>query len=195
MNKYLIYLLIPCFLLGCAKSTKTIKDEAALVDSLKVEYAMIQDSLDYNWKVMIEEDDQKLADMKRLLDEITFTNSYDKGKVDELYQRIEQTKEMRYNRETMENSDLIDQYDFAINSLITEIVSLAKSHPEYENRPLMETLVNDIRTADENVLFMRMDYDDFVKEYNYFIKENKKYLNKIDSTAEFKSKPLFELTQ
>ncbi len=74
----------------CKTGDKSVDTDE--LESLKLSYQAINDSIAVTWKLMIEDDDEKLFHLKRLVDEITFTNEYDQGKVDELYQRIEKAK-------------------------------------------------------------------------------------------------------
>jgi len=193
--KYLLAILIASFLISsCSGPNTNVATDAARIDSLKNKYVEIIDSLDYSWKVMIENDDLKLAYMKRLVDEITYTNQFEQSKVQDFYDRIEKVKSMRYDRESMANTELIDEYDFAIASLITEIETYAKSNPRFENFPTMEELINDIRNLDTRVLFERVDYDDFAKEYNSFIDANNDLRQHI-TEDNFSRQPLFEISQ
>ena len=165
------------------------------LESLKLSFQAINDSIAVSWKLMIDDDDEKLFHLKRLVDEVTYTNEYDQEKVDELYQRIEKAKSLRYDQETMQDSGLIDEYDLVIASLINEVTSYANTHPKFVNYPLMEELINDIREADNRVLFHRIAFDDFAKEYNLLIETNKDILNQINPDLKFEGKPLFELVQ
>lgn len=177
----------------CKTGDKSV--DADDLESLQLSYQAINDSIAVSWKLMIDDDDEKLFHLKRLVEEITYTNDYDQVKVDELYQRIEKAKSMRYDQESMQDSGLIDEYDLVIASLINEVTSYANTHPKFENYPLMEELINDIREADNRVLFHRITCDDFAKEYNLLIETNKDILNQIDPDLKFERKPLFELIQ
>jgi len=177
----------------CQTGDKSVDTDE--LESLKLSYQAINDSIAVSWKLMIEDDDEKLFHLKRLVDEITFTNEYDQGKVDELYLRIEKAKSLRYDQESMQDSGLIDEYDLVIASLINEVSSYASTHPKFENYPLMPELINDIREADNRVLFHRITFDKYAKEYNALIETNKDILSKIDLDLKFERKPLFELVQ
>jgi hypothetical protein len=183
---------------ACGSKTEKDKDTAldfTRIDSLRSNYLGINDSLVAAWHRMIKDDNQKLSDLNRLLDEITYTNNYDKEKIEGLRQRIVELKAMRYNQQTMADSDLIDEYDFASDNLVNEITSLAQSHPQYERYKNMEMLVDDIRTAHEKVLYMRVDYDRFAKQYNRFLDENHEILAEIDHSLEDKKRTLFQIVQ
>lgn len=173
-------------------SNKSARERAAMIDSLKYTYVKIQDSIDHTWTVMIKDDDEKIAYLKRLLQEVSYTNNYDEEQYEELMNRVEKLKTLRYKRSSMENSNLIDEYDLAVKSTINDVVGFAKSNPEYEKYPLMEELITDIRSKDNEVLMYRVDYDQSARSYNRFINEHKKLMDEID--PEHKEKlPLFAI--
>ena len=122
---------------------------------------------------MIADDDQKIADAKRLLEEISYTNKYNVQQYDTLQQNLATLLQIRYNNTTMANSAAIDDYDSASNKVMNEILMLATSHPDYQKYPLMKELVNDIQEANARVLRHRVDYDYSAKQYNQFIEDNK----------------------
>ena len=89
-----VIILAVLILSHCQTSDKSVDtDELA---SLKLSYQAINDSIAISWKLMIEDDDEKLFHLKRLVEEITYTNEYEQVKVDELYLRIEKAKSLRY---------------------------------------------------------------------------------------------------
>jgi len=192
--RYLAPLLLTCIVIGCTAPGPTAEEKILILDSLKLRYSSIGDSINLAWEKMVADDDQKLAYMKRLIDEVTYTNEYNAVDVQEYYDRIESTKAMRYDMVTMAESDLIDEYDLAIQSLISEIETFARTHPKFDKYPLMLELINDIRSADGRVLFMRVNYDDFAKEKNSLIQNNPEYGKDIDPDNFVKS-PLFELAE
>jgi len=178
---------------GCNNAKKA--REAAELDSLKQFYLIVKDSLDSTWNFMIAEDDLKLTFMKRLLEEITHSNSYDEETVNSLVSRIEDARLMRYDRQSMGNQNLIDEYDFAINSLIKEITALARSNPRYQNFPSMAQLIEYIQETDERVLLHRVHYDFFAKDYNKFINEHGELAKEIDGGDPQNKVNLFQISE
>jgi len=154
--------------------------EAEVRDSLTQYYTLVKDSIDSTWTIMMHEDDMKLGLMKHLLEEITNTNDYDEEAVNSLMSRVDDVKAMRYDQVSMGNQELIDQYDFAINSLIKEISVLARSNPQYQNFPRMAELLDNIQYIDNRVLFHRVHYDYFAKDYNKIIHDHPDLVKEID---------------
>lgn len=157
-------------------------------DSLAATLRVLHDSLDHSWAVMIADDDEKLSAMKRLLMEISYTGSYDKARHAELMALVDQLKQLRYDRITMENSSLIDQYDSATNDVSRMVIEFAYLSPAYEQSDLMKELVNDITYKNSMVLLYRVHYDKFAEEINDLHVE---YRERLDSVA--KPLPLFKL--
>ena len=163
------------------------------IDSLRANFLAINDSLLHSWQVMMKDDNEKLDDMSRLLDEVSYTNNYDQAKLDDFRQRIETLKALRYNRKTMWDSELIDKYDEASHYLVNDLLTYSENHPDYSRFPTMATLVQDIREAHQRVLYFRIDYDEYAKEYNKFVTSYQDLLSEIDNTCDGKKKALFQL--
>ena len=178
---------------SCGKQEKKSTLSRNQLDSIAFSLKEIEYSLDTIWENMIEDDNQKIADAKRLLEEITYTNVYNQEQYDSLMQKLVKLQNMRYDEISMENSSLIDDYDSASNKVMNDIISLAASHPDFERYPLMKVLIKDIQEANGRVLKHRINYDFAAKTYNQFIEENKEQLEEGDSTKQLNKKPLFEL--
>lgn len=193
-----IFYFLTCFLFlaiisSCEKKGTKGDLSQTEIDSIKLAFEEIQITIDTTWANMVEDDNQKIADAKRLLEEISYTNIYSPVQFDSLKLNLTELQKMRYNNISMENSELIDSYDSASNKIMNDIITLASNHPDYQRYPLMKELIKDIQEANGRVLKHRINYDFAAKSYNQFIEENKEQLRKADSTEEIQKKPLFEL--
>lgn len=180
------------FMLSCVSKKQNSTDVDKL-NSILIEYSALEDSVQKEWSVMIADDDDKHALMKRLLLEVSYTNNYDKEKFAELNGLIDQLKSIRYDQKSMSSSELIDAYDSATFDLSDQIIVFARNHPRYEDFPLMAELIDDINGKNNYILMHRIHYDGQVKELNSFKKKNRKKLLKADSDIGTESMPLFEL--
>jgi hypothetical protein len=171
------------------EETETEKD----TEALKTEYQQIQTQLDTTWQTMMEDDDEKIFYLDRLLDEVSYTGDYDEELYKSLKEQVAHLKEQRYTRQTMANSTEIDLYDEATRKVMLEVIAFAREHPQYERYPLMEELIYDIQQKDQNVLLYRMDYDDAAKAYNRFIEKHEELVKEIENKEEVEPLPLFEL--
>lgn len=163
-------------------------------DSLLIKYTALQDSVSRNWAIMIADDDEKLQFMKRLLLEVSYTNNFDKVKFQELNELVDELKEMRYDQKSMTNSSLIDAYDSATFDLSDQIIVYARTHPRYDDFPLMAELIDDINAKNNYILMHRVHYDSWVKELNSYKKNNSQKLLDGSDELQLEAMPLFELS-
>ena len=163
-------------------------------DSLLIKYNALQDSVNHNWAIMIADDDEKLQFMKRLLLEVSYTNNFDKAKFQELNDLVDELKEMRYDQESMTNSSLIDAYDSATFDLSDQIIVFTRTHPRYDDFPLMAELIDDINAKNNYILMHRVHYDSWVKELNSYKKNNSQKLLDGSDELQLEAMPLFELS-
>lgn len=174
-------------------SKKSEYAEQQHVDSLMITYKALTDSVQQNWDVMIADDDEKLQLMKRLLLEVSYTNNYDRSKFENLNTLVDELKVSRYDQKSMRDSDLIDAYDSATWQVTDQIIQFARSHPRFEDFPLMQELIEDIHGKNNYVLMHRIHYDNWVKELNAFKKKYAKELIDEHPSHNFESMPLFQL--
>jgi hypothetical protein len=163
------------------------------VDSLTDYYLAIQDSMLQAWNMMTHDDNEKIASMHNLVHELMLTNAGDKELLISFEQRLEQLKHLRYTQKSMANTDVVEEYDFASNSLVSELISLAESRTEFPYNTTLQKLVEDIRSADQRVNNYRMEYDMITMNYNQFLEKEKSFLNEIDQNQSFEKKPLFQM--
>ena len=179
---------------ACQRASEEKREEnrQLTTDSLNQSLVSINDSLDARWTVLIAEEDQKLEDMRRLLKEISYAPRYNKAKLKELQEKLESVYEMRFQPQSM-TSEQIDRYDSASTALKREIVQFAQDHPDIEQYPLMGQLIDSIEAADQRILFHRVQYDNYARDYNHFLEGNREYVRKVDTSGLHKRRTLFQL--
>lgn len=194
---YIILLLFSGLLilfLRCDSKKQQDSTSFTRIDSLTDIYLVLQDSLLETWNLMIKDDNQKIRAMKNLTHELEVGGQFSQEELFSLDQRIDQLIKIRYTPKTMWNADVVEEYDFASNSLITELVSLAESHSAFSYNKVMQQLVDDIRDADLRVEHFRMDYDELAMTYNAFLEDHQDVLKEIVDTGSPDKKPLFQFT-
>lgn len=168
-KSFLLLLLTGALIYSCKqaeeKSKTTSEDSSLSPDSLKSRITFLKDSANITWKEMIKSDDQKLSDIKRLLQELTYTKSYDPGKVAKLEALTDSVKAIRYTQTNL-TSEKIDQYDKATENLIKQVFLLVENNPEMASHTITETLKGDIMKSDNDVVNYRIRYDRWAKEFN-----------------------------
>jgi hypothetical protein len=141
---------------------------------------------------MINDDNHKVKAMKGLLHELSIAGKYDPAQIRSLEQRLEQLIRIRYTPRTMANTDVIEEYDFASNSIISELISMTESHPAFAYNEIMQGLVEEIRASDQRVSIYRSEYDEIAAHFNTFLERNKKYIVEIEDDP-VEKKPLFQM--
>ena len=196
-------LFLPIFLLsafwvslsGCGQKNKPDSQPYfTKTDSLTEIYLSFQDSLHKRWNIMINDDNQKITSMHSLLHELIVTHPENAEQYTALEERLEQLSRMRYTQKSMINGHVVEEYDFASNALIMELVTSAESLKEYSYNSTMQKLVDRILTADHNMLYYRISYDSIVAQFNSFVDENHGYLEQSELDLKIEKKPLFQMT-
>lgn len=161
--------------------------------NLRAEIDQVNDSVQVAWTNMITTDDRKIADTRRLIQEISYTENHDEIRVKEMLNRADQLKLKRYQQNTM-TSDQIDAYDAATDSLLRATFLLIEETPEMEKHSLTSSLEEDIKAADSQVIWQRVKYDNWAKKFNAILIEKDKKVSKLgDSYSSLQPLPLFEL--
>jgi hypothetical protein len=162
-------------------------------DSLTEIYLDLQDSILFSWNQMMNDDNIKIKSMRHLLYELQVVGQVDPEQLHSLEVRINKLKSIRYTAKTMVNTDLVDEYDFASNSLVTELITLAESHSAYAYNITLQTMVERIRTAEQRIENYRLTYDVIVTDYNQFLSVNKDVLLANGQNTSLDKKPLFHM--
>ena len=162
-------------------------------DSLTETYLALQDTLLQQWNTMVHDDNRKLTAMKNLIHELGVTNPEKRDEFEMLEERLENLKSLRYDQQTMSETDLVSEYDFASNSLVTELLALAESQKEFAYNTTLQKLVDSIRMADLRVNDYRTEYDRIASKFNRFIQHNTAVLNEFSEDSGLKKRPLFQM--
>jgi len=181
--------------MNCTKKTQH-EDAPAFTktDSLTDTYLALQDSMLWAWNMMINDDNRKIKAMHNLAHHLLVSGEPNKDELMALEKRLEQLSHLRYSQKTMANEDVVAEYDFASQSLISELTSLAEAAIGSSNDSTIQELVDQITVADQRVAAYREEYDSIAKDFNTFLEENKAYLKDIDHSCSLDKKPLFEMT-
>ncbi|GCC53034.1 hypothetical protein SanaruYs_32750 [Chryseotalea sanaruensis] len=183
-------------MLSCKEQkSRTAETHFTKEDSITDRYLVLQDSLLYVWNLMINDDNQKLKAMSNVLHELSIGKQASNEDIEVLQKRLEQLPRIRFTQRTMHNPDVIEEYDFASNNVMSEIISLTVGSPNYEQNTTLQNLVELINLADQRTLLYRADYDAIANSYNTFLERNLKALRSIDATCSEEKKALFEISQ
>ena len=181
-------------LINCGKKTSDEHQTTfTKADSLTDSYLAYQDSMLQSWNIMINDDNQKIKAMHNLLHELLITSADDRDQLNKYEEQLEQLSRLRYTQKSMGNADVIEEYDFASNTLVGELISLAESRTEFAYNTTLQKLVDDIRMADQRVNNYREEYDMIVMKYNLFLERNRPNLIEINNSDSLEKKHLFRM--
>ena len=184
---------------GCAASCKRDTAKTAVVldpasaAAVKAQFDVLRDSVDVKWRDMTESDDQKIAVTRLLLREIKNQPGIDATKLQALERANARLKARRYTQQTMANSDLIDRYDTAQDSLLRAVYPVAAPN---DNAPTenARNFVEGLRQLDEGVVGFRLQYDRAASQYNNYLKLHQTELQSLGGKyADYKKLPLFTI--
>lgn len=193
---YLPGLLLSITLLSvcsCQEGKKPEQTKFTKVDSLTDTYLTLKDSMLHTWNAMINDDNQKIRAMNNLLHELKVSNPSKLDEMNSFQQRLDRLAHSRYTQKSMENVDVIEEYDFASNSLVTELISMAEAQTQFAYNTTLQKLVETIRVADQRTSNYRAEYDRIAMQYNAFIEVNRKWMTEIDPDSFMQKKPLFQM--
>lgn len=164
---------MPALFLQCGNNNQQAEEPGyAKADSITEVYLMLQDSLHDTWSMMLGDDNDKIKAMKGLVHEMKIGTQYTPEKLTALEERIDQLVKIRYTPKTISNTDVVEEYDFASNSLVTELIAMAESLTSFSYNTTIQKLVEQIRSADLRVENYRADYDSVALAYNRFIDQH-----------------------
>lgn len=192
----IIALLCAASYTACQRASEEKKEGAQQLseDSLNLSYQTLNDSLALRWEILAREEDQKLANMRRLLEEVSNFPVYNKARLDTLQRQLGQVYEMRIEPETL-TSEKIDRYDSASSAIRNNIIDYVSQHPDVEKYPLATGLVDSLSSADQRILLHRVKYDNYARDYNQFLESNPEYVRNIDTTDLHRKRTLFQLSE
>ena len=184
--------IIPAGFMQCGNKSEVAEQPGFThTDSLTEVFLMLQDSLHDTWSMMLRDDNDKIKAMKGLIHEMKIGTQYSPEKLEAFEQRIDQLAKIRYTLKTMHNTDVVEEYDFASNSLVTELVAMAESLSSFSYNTTIQKLVEQIRSSDLRVDNYRAEYDSVAVAYNRFLEQNAAYIKEITDNDTTMKKPLF----
>lgn len=177
---------------ACNKKPKS-HFEFTKADSLTETYLSLQDTMLQVWNTMIHDDNRKVRAMHHLLHELSVSNPEKAQDINSYGERLDDLLELRYDQQSISDPEIVAEYDFASNSLVTEVIALAESQREFAYNKTIQKLVESIRAADQRVLNYRAEYDEVASKFNRFIDQHHHQLEDMVSDSLVVKKPLFEM--
>lgn len=180
-------------LVSCQKKAETSQEVSfTKIDSLTEHFLELHDSMLYSWNKMMSDENQKIRAMNNLLHELKISSQFDRETLEALEHRLSQVKNNTITPESIDDNSVVEEYDFATNTLVTELLSMAESHEAYLHNKILQKMVEEIKLTDQRMEENRNIYDAIASEYNNFVETNKLVIWEIDRNASLEKKPLFQ---
>ena len=181
-------------LLSCGRSTTSNEKTAFThIDSLTETYLILQDTLLNSWNKLVNDENEKIEALNAALSHLTSIVE-PRDLVSSLDLQLLQLRQIRITQKTLYNPDVVDEFDFASNSLISEIISLAEANPTLKKNREFQSIIEKIKISEGRVTIYRSDYDRIAQEFNSFLESNKLVLKDIDQNCSLEKRPLFSLS-
>lgn len=175
-------------------TTKAAAANPASPAEVQAQFNILRDSADVNWQRMLGSDDQKLADVRALLQDLKKQPSPAAAQVRTLSEQAARLKPQRYDRQSMASSALIDRYDTAQDSVLKPLLQLAAPDGNAPTAQIRD-YIEHIMQADAAVLSYRSHYDAAAKAYNAYLRLHQAEFASIGGKyAGLQPLPLFELS-
>jgi hypothetical protein len=178
-------------LISCGRSTTSNeKTTFTREDSLTETYLSLQDTLLHSWNLLIKDEQEKMDAVNATIHQLKQLSLSNPSQLTSVASRFEQLKGLHITQKSLSNQYVVEEYDFATNSLISEILSLSESHVDLLQNKELTHLINKIKSADERTSIYRLSYDSLANEFNAFLEKNQSTLKDIDK-GKLEKKPLF----
>jgi hypothetical protein len=166
INSYLVAFLLALTVFSCKENSTKKAEKSSTSDHAALSHLQaLGDSCNKAWEMMMSSDNQKIKDLQRLLQEISYVPGHNEQEVKRLSQQVKELPTKRYTQETM-TSPTIDAYDTATDSLLKSVFELKRNTKGIENYTLAAELETSIREADGMVVNYRVLYDSWADQYN-----------------------------
>lgn len=143
-------------------------------EQLKEELITLSDTLIGKWQVMYASDSLKIQEMQELLAAMPPALLTPEHRSN-LQKAIRRLPTLRYDRHTMRNSDLIDAYDMAHDSVWSALRAFLPDSGSTGSY-LVDSLHQQIQRHHDQVIFYRGKYDMTAKELNTLLRRYRKRL-------------------
>jgi hypothetical protein len=160
-------------------------------DSLTEQYLEIQEGMFTVWKRMMHDDKKKIHALHDVIHELMHSGGEENAELVTLRHRLNALMEQPVTPEILQAPGQLEEYDFTMSSLVTEVVSLAEAHSTYSYNKTLQKLVEEIKMKDQLVESNRARCDSVTRILNQFVSDNKDLVREIDHKATLEDRPLF----
>lgn len=190
----ILTLLLAVGVMSCSKDAGKSGKLARPISNknLQEQLSILTDTLSGKWTVMVASDSMKIEQMEELLGAIPpdSLSAQDRANLQKAIRRL---PSLRYDRRTMRDSDRIDAYDLAHDSIWKALQAYLPPAGVQTGNDLVDSLRQNIKEHHEEVVFYRARYDMTAKEMNTLLRRYRKRLPKLGKPYDtLQPAPLFQ---
>lgn len=173
MNDTRLKWLVPILVIAFAGCHSNKPESTTPADSLVTQFITLQDSVHLFWKSLNQSDSEKVVLMKRLASQLSGSDETSQDALASINTRIDNLANLRFTQQNLNDANRVEEYDFAMSSLINELAAQADTQNTYPQDTLVQRLVEALRNADDSTDSLRDQYDNVVAHYNSFLETNR----------------------
>ena len=179
-------------LMSCGRTTNSNeKTTFTHIDSVTDTYLSLQDTLLHSWNVLAKGEKEKIEVLEKAIGQLMQLPGSEKSQLVSLQSRLQQVKQLRITQQTLTNHYVVDEYDFAVSSLVGEILSLSGSTVALVQHEPLAHLIEQIKIAEQHTPLFRSSYDSIALLFNTFLEKNESSLKEVEKSGPLEKKPLF----
>jgi GTPase SAR1 family protein len=189
--------IVASFIISCSNPKPEVTSEKTpeihiIEPNVLAQIETLNDSVNHSWDALIQLDIQKFANIKRLVEEISYCKKYNEKGVEKALKLNKEVIAMMYTQENLSDS-IITLYDTKTDDLIRVVRNLKTGTEEIAQHPLADQLENEIMEADALLVNYRNKYDQIANEYNSFLDKNKEAIVSKSPEKTYSRKRLFSV--
>lgn len=169
--------------LACACSTSNSIHEHtrfSKADSLTDAYLVLSDSLLQSWNRIVGNEIDKTRALQEIIQDLDNASLLTDELRESFQVRMDQLEKIRFTQESIEDPQIVEDYDLAFQSIVDDLSRLTKSNDN-----------SLFKYFEEHSLVNRLSYDSLARSFNDFIQKNHSMLKDVDSSSELDAKPVF----
>ncbi|WP_299252117.1 hypothetical protein [uncultured Cytophaga sp.] len=189
--------ILAAFIISCSEhKSEVIIENPSEIQNIEpdvlVQIQTLNDSVHLSWVALVQLDSQKFANIKRLVEEVSYCKKYNEKEVQKALKLNNEAIALMYTQANLSDS-IITLYDNKTDEVIRVVRNLKSNTEEITQHPLADQLENEIMEADALLVNFRNKYDQIASEYNGFLDKNKEAIVSKDSEKKYIKKQLFSV--
>ncbi len=183
--KHFILIFALSFLFACSTDTKNSPTEEQKTKPVSVnsdpKFDVIMDSVSTSWERLVSDEEQRLEDIQRLVQEVSYLSKRDNSQLKIALELITELEKYNYDQNNIPSFDVVSKNDDRIDEIINVIFTFTdESLDTTKSYPLITELKVDIqKSLLETSLELSSTYSQFVFERNSYIEMNKSKLEEM----------------